>query len=297
MTPSSPAADSAGRLQKASVRRLTRKQAFADFHAASKARIAQLTPSVPHWLEYADYYQSYVLPGGWNGGTDPDVVDIIFGNRIVDSAPSPSGKGAQLQSERGAWLNYERQLSGQVFVTLCAARLSVETGEPEPLLLDQVTDASQLTDARLRRHLRDLAACMAASTLDDARTWTERGRAAWLRWVKPTFGRTADGGWGRRTPRYQTSLLALGHWVLTIGLSGTILFAVQRWFPSDPSPPTDHQQLQARIETALDDAAALRMLLQRDLEASRRLRATIEADLAALRAEQPPAAQAPGTPP
>lgn len=275
-----------GRLHRAAVQRHARKQAFVDFRASAEGRFGTLAPTVAHWTEYADHYHAHFLPGGWDGGTDPDRFDVIFGNRIVDSAPTPTGKGVSFQSERGAWLSYQRQLGGHVMVFLYAARLSIESEDPEPVVLDVVPDASQLSDSRLHRHLRDLVAFMAATILDDARTFPQRGRAQWLRWTKPSVGPDQDDVLGIRPPRWVTALGAAAHWTLTIGLSGALLFGIQRLIPSDTSPSAEQLQLNARIETALEDSAALRVLLQRDMDANRRLRASIEAHLAKLRALQ-----------
>lgn len=274
-----------GRLHRAAVQRHARKQAFVDFRASAEGRFGTLAPKVAHWTEYADHYHAHFLPGGWDGGTDPDRFDVIFGNRIVDSTTNPAGKGLAFQSERGAWLSYQRQLGGQVMVFLYAARLSIESRDPEPLVLDVVSDASKLTDARLQSHLRDLVAFMAATILDDARTVPQRARALWLRWVKPSVSQ-AGGVWGIKPPRWVSAVAAGAHWVGAVGLSGALLFGIQRFFPGDTSPSAEQLQLNARIETALDDSAALRLLLQRDIDANRRLRASIEADLAQLRAEK-----------
>lgn len=286
-----------GRLRRAAVQRHARKQAFVDFRASAEGRFGTLAPKVAHWKEYADHYHAHFLPGGWDGGTDPDRFDVIFGNRIVDSTTNPTGKGLAFQSERGAWLSYQRQLGGQVMVFLYAARLSIESEDPEPLVLDVVPDASQLSDSRLHRHLCDLVAFMAATILDDARTFPQQARALWLRWTKPRVGPDDDDVRGIRPPRWLTALGAASHWALTIGLSGALLFGIQRLFPGDTSPPAEQLQLNARIETALDDSAALRLMLQRDMDANRRLRASIEADLTHLRAEQQRAEADPPSPP
>lgn len=282
---SAPGRESRSRLHEAAVRRHARNKAFVDFHASAKTRFELLTPMVAHWPEYEDHYHAHFLPGGWDGGTDADRVDVIFGNRIVDSSQAATGKGLVFRSERGSWLSYQRQLGGQVMIFLYAARLSIESHDPQPLLLDIVPNASHLSDKRLSRHLNDLVAFMAATILDDTRTLRQRARAAWLRWIKPSVGEGADGVWGIRPPRWVSTLRVVGHWVLTIGLSGTLLYCIQRFFPAEPESAKT-VLLHARIETALEDTAALRAMLRRDRDASRRLHAAIQAELAQIRSER-----------
>ncbi|APO93362.1 hypothetical protein BI313_00965 (plasmid) [Xanthomonas vesicatoria] len=93
------------------------------------------------------------------------------------------------------------------------------------VLLERIRHPDSLNKRTLSRHLAGLAAYMAATSLDGSPTIGQRLRYAII-YVKCRYARAN----GRRM---QPSRLSVGvskllWWVFTVGLSGTVLFLLQR---------------------------------------------------------------------
>ena len=274
------------RLFKAQEEREARRRAFDDFSKTAQDQLLALAKSIPRLAEYEAFYAFYVLPGGSQGGSDVDLVEVKFGNAVVGAEDRQSASPKSFRYERGARLHYTLQLNGNVVVTLHDAGLDRDTRH-QILIVDTVSGALRLRPWRLKLHLRALGARMAASTLDRAITPWERLLEGWLRLICWRLLVGPEGVVSQHRPAWMIAAASIVKWALTVGLSGALLAVVQSC--SDRSREQDvarQREQAAEITVALRDAAALRALLTREAAEGRRIRSDIERELTALRAER-----------
>lgn len=274
------------RIFKAQEERQARLRAFDAFSKTAEVTLRTLAQSIPRLAEYEAFYSFDVLPGGSQGGSDIDLLEVKFGNAVIGVEDRQSASPKSFRFERGARLNYTLQLNGNVVVTLHDAGLDRDTHH-QILILETVTGAAQLTPSRLKRHLRALGARMAASTLDRAITPGERLRDAWLRLTCWRILLGPQGVISEHRPVWMSAAATIVQWALTVGLSGALLAVVQSCSDRSREDEVARQREQAaEITVALRDGAALRALLTREAAEGQRVRLAIERELNALRAER-----------
>lgn len=214
-------------------RRTKRYLDFAAFRDGAESRVRTLTQE-DEQIAYFLPYGFYVLEGGKTAGFDETILEVKFGNRPFDaarSAPQLVGgdvhRPLRLFAEQGAALRYQRGNDGHVVCLLYPATSERETKAVSMVVLDFVRDPSRLLDDRLlRRHLKDLSAYMAATSLDGAPTTTQHLRYWWLHLAKRC---AVDDTLQPR--RLQLILGKLALWVATVAFSGVALFWIQRTWP------------------------------------------------------------------
>ncbi len=277
---SSKATKRSSRIVNETTRRMERNKAFDEFRSDARELITPIAESLPQWRDYDDFYRANVLPGGWDGGANEDHVDVIFGNRPVHAFNRPDSSG--FYSERGAWLRYERTLAGQINVFLFPPVVSVANIQYDNIVvLDKLDSAKGLTKYKLSQHMRGLSAWMAGGMLDQVITLSQRPTYAFIWACKPYLQ------WDARIeqyvlhhPRILTWFGGVAKWTLTVGLSGALLFVLQRCAPPEDtiSPLLRDQTNSIRIESSRTREGHEALL-----EEGRRLRDTAEATLSEVR--------------
>ncbi|MEG8066287.1 hypothetical protein G3N90_15595 [Xanthomonas hortorum pv. gardneri] len=217
------------RFQAATDCRKERYRSWVRFYQTADATInalAQKREDIAYFLPYS----FYVIPGGLEGGLEDQAVDVIFGNRHYDVSGEVGDHDARplrLHIERGASMRYERADSGQVLCLLYPGRSERTHSIVSVVLLERIRHPDHLNNRTLSRHLANLAAYMAATTLDGSPTLGQRFRYR-IMYIKCRYAK----GSGRRM---QPSRLSVGLgklvWrILTVGCSGAVLFFLQRFF-------------------------------------------------------------------
>ncbi|MBD5034971.1 hypothetical protein VWT76_15855 [Xanthomonas citri pv. citri] len=204
-----------------------RYRSWVRFYESAKATVTALALERKD-IAYFLPYDFHVIPGGQAGALDDLTVDVIFGIRLYDVSGDVGGQGKRplkTHSETGASLRYERTDSGQVLCLLSPGRAERTHSIVSMVLLERIRHPNSLNKRTLSRHLASLAAYMAATSLDGSPTIGQRLRYAII-YVKCRYARAN----GRRM---QPSRLSVGAskllwWVFTVGLSGTVLFLLQR---------------------------------------------------------------------
>lgn len=266
--------------------RLTRYRAFQRFLADAPGRLPRLYATLGVGRFYRDWYSLCVAPGGAMGGQDPRKLEVFFGHRPFDEAFVPAERpavpflpGAHLSTviDRGARLVYHRTDHGRVLCLLQPASTQFTTSREDMIRLADVDPADLEIPTVLCRHLRLLLAYMAATSVDGIPFRGQRWRYAYLYLLRPWHHAEKDKWmWSRAS----FCAYKVGKWVVTIGLSGLLLYGVQRLWPL---PETVTPAIEKAEATAHRDRMDLRDAV---LEATR---TTDHAKEAVRSPETPPA--------
>ena len=160
-------------------------------------------------------------------------MEVFYGNRPVDQTVDLVDGGGGLPHSRtrfviefGASLEYQRTDRGSVFCVLSPARSEGYGARETGLVLAHIESPSALqSPARIDAHWRALMSYFECTALDGDPRWSDHLRVAWLR-----LTRTMIVGKVSHRPAWQTGLIHIFTWGLTIGLSGVIVVAVQYLF-------------------------------------------------------------------
>ncbi|MEY2117152.1 hypothetical protein [Rhodanobacter sp. FW106-PBR-R2A-1-13] len=248
--------------------RTARYQAFERFLVQAPTELQRRYTSLGVGRFYRDWYSLIVAPGGANGGQDNRTLQVFFGQRPFDVTrlpadhTAPAGPfvpvpGERTVSERGAMLQYSRTDRGQVLLLLRPAQTEFTTPRESEILLGEVAPRDLESPAVLERHLKWLLAYMAGTSLDGIRYPGQR----WRYWVLTNcrLWREKDSGnW--RPSRLFEGVFWIAKWVFTIGLSGSVLYFLQREWPL---PDTVTPSIQRATAAAHQDQVELRALLER----------------------------------
>jgi hypothetical protein len=214
--------------------RVQRYEAFASFYAQAGSLFGELANSDPRQDLLRHAYSFYVTPGGAMGGHDERRVDVFYGQRpfagVTAPQPTPQGEfvlSKKLLPERGAQLRYLRADNGLVTCILEPAETESYRQREDGLLLGELLNPSRLRK-QLPAHWRAFMSYMQCTCLEGEPTVLDRLRTFWLRSVKRLIvSQRAEGS------RVCSAASTIGKYVLTIGLSGFVLFGLER-FTADP---------------------------------------------------------------
>lgn len=219
--------------------RRQRVEYFKWFASHSKDWFSEVAASDPRHSHVAELYGFQVAPKGRNGGIDDRTVEVFYGQRpfegvkelVVQEDGLPSLRQRHLV-ERGASLRYRRGDNGAVIVTLAPAITEDFAQQESAIVLEFMTDPSPLrappwlvVPPRIEKHWRCLMSYLQCTSIDGDPTIGDRMRLGWLRWTKPLIVEEK-----LTTPRWRTFAMQIIAWVLTVGLSGTVLFGLQWLF-------------------------------------------------------------------
>lgn len=221
--------------------RLSRRECFTWFANHSTAWFGELAACDNRHDHMAGLYGFLVSPKGRAGGIDDRTVEVFYGQRPFESVKELVQQDGSLPSlrrrfliERGASLTYQRGDNGAVIVTLAPAITENFRPQESAIVLDFMTDPSPLrappwlvVPPRIESHWRCLMSYLQCTSIDGDPTLGDRLRLGWLRWTKPLIIEEK-----LAPPRWRSLALQIIAWVLTVGLSGTVLFGLQ-WFFRD----------------------------------------------------------------
>lgn len=250
------------RIDKTVAMRLDRYAAFDEFFNCSEELFRKLADEDRQARYFETIYSFCICPGGAMGGDNRLSVEVFFGNRPFDRGPSRSH--LSLVAEHGARLHYIRSDNGSVFCTLTPAQTDNIKSAELLILLEVVSNPRELLKVeRLQRHFNLLTAYMAMTSLDGDPSLWQRMRYFRLQWFKRHYVLKRKKSRLKRT-RAANEIRRIGRWVLTIGLSGALLFGLQKCWPSpdDSVPAINLAAASARegsddIKTALADLRSI----------------------------------------
>lgn len=245
--------------------RVARYRDFDLFLEDAPSRLPRLYATLGVGDFYRNWYSLCVAPGGANGGIDNRTLQVFFGLRPFDFTRVPSEGASAIPftstppkravSERGAMLQYSRTDRGEVLCFLRPAETEFSSPMETEILLGAVDPRDLESPAVLARHLRWLLAYMAGTSLDGI--WYPGQR--WRYWVLTNCRQWRDRETGRWRPaRLFEAFYWMAKWVFTIGLSGSLLYFLQREWPlSDTVTPA----IERGTARAHQDQLELRALL------------------------------------
>lgn len=219
--------------------RLCRLEHFKWFASHSKDWFSEIAASDTRHSHMAGLYSFGVAPKGRWGGIDDRTVEVFYGRRpfegvkelVYEEGGLPSLR-KRLLVERGASLTYQRGDSGAVIVTLAPAVTENFRPQESAIVLEFMTDPSLLrapqwlvVPPRIEKHWRCLMSYLQCTSIDGDPTLGDRIRLGWLRWTKPLIIEEK-----LVPPRWRELALHIITWVMTVGLSGTVLFGLQWLF-------------------------------------------------------------------
>ncbi|MGO7334235.1 hypothetical protein [Rhizobium sp. C104] len=219
--------------------RLRRLEYFKWFACHSADWFSEVAASDTRHSYMAGLYGFNVAPKGRDGGIDDRTVEVFYGQRPFEGVKELVAQEDGLPSlrrrlliERGASLTYQRGDNGAVIVTLAPAITENFRPQESTIVLEFMADPSPLrappwlvVPPRIERHWRCLMSYLQCTSIDGDPTLGDRIRLGWLRWTKPLIIEEK-----LITPRWRTFAVQIIAWVLTVGLSGTVLFGLQWLF-------------------------------------------------------------------
>lgn len=234
--------------------RQLRYKAFQEFLSSATESFKSLCNNNPEANRFKAIYSLCTCPGGRQGGKNARQLEVFFGARPFDSQEnfdSTARPSLKLLSERGATLEFVRDDLGRVHVFLYPAVSEGMKPIEDAIELKIVGDPADLAKGTvLSRHFRWLVAYMQCTCLEGAPTFRDRITVAKLRLL---HRRSVDGRmWDSRISVAAREVIK---WVFTVGLSGTLLAAIQ-WTASTHRPmavvevsaePTDTRQQRADL--------------------------------------------------
>ncbi|QRD62620.1 hypothetical protein H8Z72_22900 (plasmid) [Xanthomonas citri pv. citri] len=233
--------------------RTGRYKSFVDFWDQARALFPAAMAGVSGASFFNSYYSFHVLPGTSDSGHGQRYVQAFYGKRPYDSVEASSRapgmapqRSIRLRVEEGATLFYHIGPTGHVVCQLYHASILDGAVGDRYLRLDRIEPKTLHQPHVLRRHLRNLIACMACTSLDGAPTVRQRMRWHWLTWTNPSYVEDVY-----HEPPARTALRKFGWWVATVGCSGAVLFGIQQIFPAPDTTKPAVERSTAQITAAI----------------------------------------------
>jgi hypothetical protein len=212
---------------------MTRIEKYAEFEKfwnAAKEIFNALKDEDPRANRYSKMFSFYSVPGGAMGGTDQTLVEVFFGQRPLYQTKTlePNAQGlperrTNTQTERGAYLRYQRTDAGRVICTLHPAitkNLGIDLVPREDfIVLDVISNPSSLFAKALQKsHWRAFISYMECTNVDGEPNVLDKIRVSYLRFIK-TLGMDQR----LQEKRIWAASGAIVRFALTVGLSGFLL--------------------------------------------------------------------------
>lgn len=224
--------------------RRDKRRAYFEFFSENSIRwFNEIAAADRRHAGLTNIYNFGVSPNGRDGGISERDVEVFYGQRpfervkeLVHQEHGLPALRTRFLVERGASLHYQRGDDGAVIVTLAPAITESFRPPESSIVLDFLREPSPLkalpwldVPPRIERHWRCLMSYIQCTSIDGDPTWGDRLRVAWLRWTRNLIVDEK-----LMPPRWRTQITWVLSWVLTVGLSGTVLYFIQRAFPAPP---------------------------------------------------------------
>ena len=216
-----------------SEKRLDRIKQFTEFFDNAKHSFKAISDKDARCGEFELYYNFYIAPGSRAGHKDKRHIDIFFGKSVYGSLNTPTGSQALV--EEGATLLYTLNDDGFVSVMLYPAKAENMRLKEELIFLDRHIDPKTLLlKSTLQSHWRYFMAYMEYSSLDGSPDLVQRLRITYLHTFKSmVIGKI----WNKAL--YKTYLNSLFKFVMTVGFSGFVFFAISYFVEQNKANDTE----------------------------------------------------------
>ena len=201
-----------------------RETRFSDFEAFiqdAEEIFRGLSEQEPDHSRLSELYSFYVSPGGRQGGVDERRLEVHYGSRPVARETSIDENlhvQRELIVEGGASLLYERSPGGHVLCMAYPARTRNLYTPEEAILLERSVDPRALR-CKARRHWSFMFSYMQVTSLDGEPTAKQRFNI----WLARKFKKNVKRGVLEQSIFWQNTK-RMGQFVLTVGLSGFLIF-------------------------------------------------------------------------
>lgn len=200
--------------------RQDRRNDFDEFYKTVKATFEGFRDNDPTAEKFERIYMLSVCPESRAGGNNNRVVAVFWGSRPFETITL--GNSWKALTEYGATLLFERDDSGFVIISIYPAGTENKKPIESSISLKLWVDPIKLKDKSfLKEQWDELMAYMECTSLDGNPTLSQRLRISYLRNFKHLV---VDNKW---TPtKFSLFIREVFKWVLTVGLSGTIIYLV-----------------------------------------------------------------------
>lgn len=202
--------------------RQDRNKDFDTFYNESECLFRNLQQLDRRTEKFEREYMLYVCPGSRNGGTDKRVVEVFWGSKIFET--ETQGRCWKSLTEQGSTLCFCRNDTGHVTILLYPAYTDFRRPIEDFITLYRWLDPLKLKKKNFVKSLwQDFIAYMECTCLDGTPSCKQRIRIEYLRFTKHL---TVNKEW--RPTRFNCFLYDILKFVLTVGLSGFILYFVTK---------------------------------------------------------------------
>lgn len=198
------------------------EEAFRDFYNNAKDIFNKLQEADPSSQVYKDRCMLQVCPGSRAGGNNPDVIEVFWGFQPVKRIGKENN--FSILTEDGVTMLFNLLPDGHVTITLYPAKTEVMRPIENCILLHRFCKATWLLKEKNQRALwRDFMAYTECTSLIGTPSIWQRLRMFWVKYSRPVC-----------IDRVQQPIRGLQHigniitYVITVGLSGFLLFAIQQ---------------------------------------------------------------------
>lgn len=201
-------------------RRLQKIKDFENFYDNCNSIFTKLRNEDKRVEIFQNEYMLCICPGSRNGGNEKRIVEIFWGARAYEFET----KGNQWKSlrETGATLFLYRNDTGDITISLYPAKTEYRQPIENHITLYEWLDPKKLNDQDFINSLwNDFIAYMECTSLDGKPTYLQKLRINYLRFFKHLV---IDKKW--MPTKFSKFSINLLKWVLTVGFSGVILFAI-----------------------------------------------------------------------
>ena len=175
--------------------------------------------------EITSYYHFHICPGGSNGGHDKRSIEIFWGNRpydIIESIGQNLQTTNEVLVEHGSILHYYMLDNGNVLVEIIPAKTKNLRSSEDSIIVDYIKNPECLLKEKyLKKHWKYLKAYMNVTSLWGKNDIQNKLLVFYLRNFKEySFEKTIQ------PPKINKPIKDIVKTVLTVGLSGFLLFAI-----------------------------------------------------------------------
>lgn len=200
--------------------RQERRNDFDEFYNSAKDTFIDFRKQNPNAEKFERLYMLFICPGSRAGGNNNRIVEVFWGSRPFETITQ--GNSWKSLTEYGATLLFERDDSGFVMVSIYPAGTENKRPIESSISLKLWIDPLKLKNKSFLKSMwSDFMAYMECTSLDGNPTIWQQLRISYLR----NFNHlVVDNKW--QPTKFIEFSKDLMKWVLTVGLSGTIIYVI-----------------------------------------------------------------------
>lgn len=167
---------------------------------------------------FKNEYMLNICPGSRAGGQEKRIIEVFWGSRMYDFESQSTWKKSF--NETGVTLFFYRNDTGHITISLSPAKTEFIKPIEDSIVLYRWIDPKKLNNDRFIKSLwNNFIAYMQYTSLDGKPTYYQKLRVFYLRYFKRLVIDNKS-----KPTKFSKSFGKLSSWVLTVGLSGTIIY-------------------------------------------------------------------------